>query len=89
MANVYAKPSKKRRSKYKKMSSSKKFVYSLVGILMIICIVLGIYFVSGGEEQIQKSIHPLGYSEIVKREAQNYNIDPLLVYGVIKAERNF
>ncbi len=31
---------------------------------MMICIVLGIYFVSGGEEQIQKSIHPLGYSEI-------------------------
>ncbi len=49
----------------------------------MICIVLGIYFVSGGEEQIQKSIDPLGYSEIVEREAQNYNIDPLLVYSVI------
>ena len=61
----------------------------MVGILMIICIVLGIYFVSGGEKQIQKSIHPLGYSEIVEREAQNYDIDPLLVYAVIKAESNF
>ena len=36
-----------------------------------------------------KSIHPLGYSEIVEREAQNYHIDPLLVYSVIKAESNF
>ena len=89
MANTYAKSPKKKRSKHKKTSSSKKFIYSLVGILMIICIVLGIYFVSGGEKQIQKSIHPLGYSEIVEREAQNYDIDPLLVYAVIKAESNF
>ena len=70
MANTHAKSSGKKRSKHKKTPSSKKFVYSLVGILMMICIVLGIYFVSGGEEQIQKSIHPLGYSEIVEREAQ-------------------
>ena len=62
MANTHAKSSGKKRSKHKKTPSSKKFVYSLVGILMMICIVLGIYFVSGGEEQIQKSIHPLGYS---------------------------
>ena len=89
MANTHAKSSGKKRSKHKKTPSSKKFVYSLVGILMMICIVLGIYFVSGGEEQIQKSIHPLGYSEIVEREAQNYHIDPLLVYSVIKAESNF
>ena len=89
MASTYAKSSKKNRSKHKKIPSSKKFIYSLVGILMIICIVLGIYFVSGGEEQIQRSIHPLEYSEIVEREAQNYNIDPLLVYSVIKAESNF
>ena len=79
------KSSGKKRSKHKKTPSSKKFVYSLVGILMMICIVLGIYFVSGGEEQIQKSIHPLGYSEIVEREAQNYHIDPLLVYSVISS----
>lgn len=71
------------------MSHKKKFVYSLVGILMVLCIGLGIYFVSGGEKQIQKSIHPMSYSEIVEREAQNYDVDPLLVYSVIKAESNF
>ena len=49
MANTHAKSSGKKRSKHKKTPSSKKFVYSLVGILMMICIVLGIYFVSGGE----------------------------------------
>ena len=71
------------------MSHKKKFVYSLVGILMVLSIGLGIYFVSGGEKQIQKSIHPMGYSEIVEREAKNYHVDPLLVYAVIKAESNF
>ncbi|MFR1213604.1 MAG: hypothetical protein ACLSCV_01455 [Acutalibacteraceae bacterium] len=56
---------------------------------MMICIVLGIYFVSGGEEQIQKAFILWDTVEIVEREAQNYHIDPLLVYSVIKAESNF
>ncbi len=56
---------------------------------MALCVGLGIYFVSCGEVQLQMRIHPLEYSEIVEREAQTYEIDPLLVYAVIKVESNF
>lgn len=89
MNKTHTKTLKKKTSNKTKLSKKKKFIYSLVGILMVLCIGLGVFFVSGGEKQIQKSTHPMKYSEIVEREALRYGVDPLLVYSVMKAESKF
>lgn len=36
-----------------------------------------------------KQIYPIKYSEYVEKYSKEYNVDPLLIYSVIKAESNF
>ena len=76
-------------SKLPLLRGSRRVTGILIGCLMLISLVLAIYFVSCGESQIQKQLHPLRYSEIEEREAQAYELDPYLVYAVILAESNF
>lgn len=40
-------------------------------------------------EKIMKKIYPKKYSEHVENYSDEYNVDPLLVYAVIKVESNF
>lgn len=40
-------------------------------------------------EKIMKKIYPRKYSEHVENYSEEYNVDPLLVYAVIKVESNF
>ncbi len=89
MSKTYSRTIRRKTVKRAKSYLSKKLFYIIASILMIISVVLSIYFVSSGEAHIQRSLHPMAYSEIVEREAQNYGIDPLLVYSVMKAESNF
>ena len=39
--------------------------------------------------RFQKSLYPLGYEEIVTREAKTNDLEPALVYSVILAESDF
>ena len=36
-----------------------------------------------------KKIYPLKYSEYVEKYSEEYNVDPYMVYAIIKAESNF
>lgn len=40
-------------------------------------------------EKLMKKIYPKKYSEHVENYSNEYNVDPLLVYAVIKVESNF
>ena len=40
-------------------------------------------------KNIQKLIYRQDYSEYVERYAKEYNVEPLLIYSIIKAESNF
>lgn len=40
-------------------------------------------------EKIMKKVYPKKYSEHVENYSNEYNVDPLLVYAVIKVESNF
>ena len=40
-------------------------------------------------KNIQKLIYRQDYSEYVEKYAKEYNVDPLLIYSIIKAESNF
>lgn len=55
-------------------------------IILIICI---LYKELNVKEYIFKKIYPIKYSEYVEKYCDEYDIDPLLIYSVIKAESNF
>ena len=58
----------------------KKFIIILI-IIIAIFVLLRV--------QVLKIIYPQKYSEHVEKYAMEYELDPLLVYSIIKAESNF
>lgn len=61
-------------------------------LLIILCIFLVIYVLFNKfkiHEQILVKLYPKTYSEYVEKYSEEYNVDSLLIYAIIKAESNF
>jgi len=58
-------------------------------LLVIIAICITVFGIFRVQDIALKKLFPKEYSEYVERYAREYNIDPLLIYSVIKAESNF
>jgi len=59
----------------------------ILSIIMAICVaVFGIFRL---QDILLTKLFPKEYTEYVERYASEYNIDPLLIYAIIKAESNF
>lgn len=61
----------------------RKIILILMAILFVLLVILLNF------KNIQKLIYRQDYSEYVERYAKEYNVDPLLIYSIIKAESNF
>ena len=57
-------------------------------IILVASIILG-FAVDGGITLIEKSLHPVKYSEYVEKYAEEYNVPVSLVYAIIKTESKF
>lgn len=66
-----------------KLLKNKKF---LVGMFIFIIIVIAFIIF---KDKLLKMIYPKTYNEIVSVYANEYNVDPNLIFAVIKAESNF
>lgn len=67
-----------------------KFLKSLITIILIILIgYIVLVKILNIPEKIMKKIYPKTYSEYVTKYSEEYGVDPLLIYAVIKAESNF
>lgn len=62
----------------------------IIVILLILCAIIYVAFgIFGMHKIIIKQIYPQKYSEYVEKYSNEYNVDSLLVYAIIKAESNF
>lgn len=61
----------------------------LIAIIIILAIGIGLFNYFNIEEKIYKLIYPIKFSEYVEKYAEEYNIDKMLIYSIIKAESNF
>ena len=62
-----------------------------IGIIIsiILFLVLLLFFVFKVQNIVLKKIYPMKYSEYVYKYSEEYNVDPLMVFAIIKAESNF
>ncbi|OXS62748.1 lytic transglycosylase [Cohnella sp. CIP 111063] len=56
-------------------------------ILMLVVIVLGALFIRS--DWLGKRIYPISYQDEIKRNAQHYELDPLLIAAIIRVESNY
>ena len=68
------------------MSKTKK---NIIIFILIICMLFGVIKIFNIPDKILKKMYPKTYSEHVEKYAKEYDVDPLLIYAVIKAESNF
>lgn len=68
------------------MSKLAKFFIIITILLFIIFILFKVIKI---DDIIMKKIYPLKYNEYVEEYSRRYNIDPYMVYAIIKAESNF
>lgn len=65
----------------------------LKNVLIIIIIILTLYFIIFHlfdlKAVIMKKMYPKKYSEYVHKYSEEYNVDELLIFSIIKAESNF
>ena len=60
-----------------------KILLTLIAIIFVLLVILLNF------KNIQKLIYRQDYSEYVEKYAKENNVDPLLIYAIIKAESNF
>lgn len=60
---------------------------ALITLLVVVVLAgVGLYF---GYSFFMQQAYPLKYEDIVTKEAEKYDVDPALVYGVIRSESSF
>ena len=63
-----------------------KVILFCIAIAIIVAIICNI---SNIKSVILKNIYPKKYNDTVEQYAIKYNVDPLMIYSIIKAESNF
>ena len=66
-----------------------KFLKRIFILVLILSILLGIVKIFDIKEKVLKNIYPTTYSEYVYKYSEENEIDPLLIFAIIKAESNF
>lgn len=65
---------------------SKKIGITIIILFLIFAFLFGIIKI---QDKVMKRIYPLKYTEYVEKYCSENELDPMLVYAIIKAESNF
>lgn len=60
----------------------------IISLLFIVIIIVGIVLYKNSDVLLKK-IYKTEYKEYIEKYSNEYNVDPLLIYAIIKAESNF
>lgn len=68
----------------------KRKITRVVAVLIIVVLIATLLFgVFKVQNIILKRIYPMKYSEYVYKYSEEYGVDPILIFAIIKAESNF
>jgi soluble lytic murein transglycosylase len=71
----------------KKNKNAKKVIIAC--FVLLTALGIGFFALNRGYDYFMKKVYPTDYNTIVEKEAAKNNLEPALVYSVIKAESNF
>lgn len=71
----------------RRFGRGKTLLVSLV--ILVLATVIGFLMLENSTEFFMKRQYPIQYQDIIEEEAKKYELDPALVYAVVKAESNF
>lgn len=63
-----------------------KIIIIMIILIILLVILFGVFKV---QNIVLKKIYPIEYYEYVYKYSKEYNVDPILVFAIIKAESNF
>lgn len=76
--------------KQRRVNLSKKTKYIIILIIAVIILLIILFAkIFNVKIIILKNIYPKKYEEYVEKYSREYNVDPLLIFSIIKAESNF
>ena len=64
----------------------KRYFVVFIIILCVVAILFGVFRI---QDMVLKMIYPQKYAELVNQYAKENDLDPLLIYAIMKAESNF
>ncbi len=67
----------------------KRLARLLIILIIFLLSYLVLFKIVEIDKIIMKKMYPLKYSEYIEKYSDEYNIDPYMVYAIIKAESNF
>ncbi len=67
----------------------KKIIKITIVLTIITLVAILLFGVFKVQNIVLKKIYPMKYTEYVYKYAKEYNVDPVLVFAIIKAESNF
>ena len=76
-------------AKRKRKQAKKRAMRWLVGVAAIVMLILAARLSLLGVEKVENALYPRKYSEYVTYYADKYEMDPLLVYAIIRTESGF
>lgn len=85
-----AQRTRKKHGAKKPSKKMKAIIISGAAVLVAaVVVILTVNFFKGTENRMEKAMYPMEYTDLVNKAAQEYNLDPALIYGVIHTESRF
>lgn len=66
-----------------------KFIKTLLVLVLLFCVGCALVVSTPLKSEVLKMLYPLKYTELVEQEAENFGLEPELVYAVIHTESKF
>lgn len=76
-------------AKRKRKQAKKRAMRWMAGVAAIVMLILAAQLSLFGVEKVENALYPRKYSEYVTYYAEKYEMDPLLVYAIIRTESGF
>ncbi len=93
MAERHAQKNSKKSTKNTKSKKKKGITAAVWGIILAVLVGAALLTTSSFHEKIKKKVesqqYPLSYSDYVDKAAKDYDLDPNLIYAVIRTESGF
>ena len=74
---------------YGKSEGASRVKGKVVWLVLLVVILLCAFLAPTAYDRVQRMMYPVAYEQIVKVNAEENELDPYLVLGLIKAESNF